>query len=95
MTLKEEYKVKFDITERFAAYGFLKVDCTLETSRTIHKWDISTFMLTCPSLTLKGEPKVKFDITKRFAAYDFLKVDCTLETSRTNNIISEIKALLC
>ena len=64
LTLKEESKVKFDITKRFAAYGFPKVDCTLETSRTINKWDISTFMLTCPSLTLKEESKVKFDSTK-------------------------------
>ena len=85
LTLKEESKVKFDITERCTAYGFLKVDCILETPNTNNKRDISTFMLTCPSLTLKEESKVKFDITKRFAAYGFLKVDCTLETSRTIN----------
>ena len=85
LTLKEGSKVKFNITKRFPAYGFLKVNCTLETSRINNKRDIGTFMLTHPSLTLKERPKVKSDITKRFAAYGFLKVDCTLETFRTNN----------
>ena len=46
-------KVKSDITKRCAAYGFLKVDCTLETPTTNNKRDMGTFMLTCPSLTLK------------------------------------------
>ena len=83
LTLKEGSKVKFNITKRFPAYGFLKVDCTLETPNINSKRDRSTFMLTWPSLTLKEESKVKFDITKTFAAYGFIKVDCTLETSRT------------
>ena len=30
LTLKNLAKVKSDITKRFAAYGFLKVDCTLK-----------------------------------------------------------------
>ena len=34
LTLKVQSKFKSDITKRFAAYDFLKVDCTLETSRT-------------------------------------------------------------
>ena len=84
LTLKERSKVKSDITKRFAAYGFLKVDCTLETSRTINKREMCTFMLTHPSLTLKERSKVKSDITKRFTAYCFLKVDCTLQTSRSS-----------
>ena len=74
LTLKKWFKVKSDTTKRFAANDFLKVDCTLQTSRT--KEDRGTFMLTPHSLTLKERPKVKSDITKRFAAYDFQKVDC-------------------
>ena len=73
LTLKEESKVKFDITKRFTAYGFIKVDCTLETSRTNNKSDLGTFMLTRPNLTLKEQSKVKFDIVKRFAVHGFLK----------------------
>ena len=85
LTSKEGSKVKSDITKRFPAYGFLKVDCTLETSRTNNKQDISDVMLTRPNLTLKEGSEVKSDITKRFPAYGFLKADCTLETSTTNN----------
>ena len=85
LTLKEWSKVKSDIAKRFAAYGFLKVDCTLEKSRTTNKRDTGTFMLTRHSLTLKEWSKVKSDTTQRLAAYDFLKFHCTLQTSRTTN----------
>ena len=44
LTLKERSKVKSDITKRFAAYGFLKVVCTLETSGTNNKPDRDTFV---------------------------------------------------
>ena len=70
---------------RFAANDFLKVDSTLQTSRTNNKQDRDTFMVTRLNLTLKNLAKVKSDITKRFTAYGFLRVDCTLETSRANN----------
>ena len=54
LTLKEQSKVKSDIVKRFAAHNFLKVDCTLQTSRTNNKWD-------------RG--KDKCNITRRFAAH--------------------------
>ena len=70
---------------RFAANGFLKVDSTLETSRTNNKRDIGTFMLNRHNLTLNERSKVKSDTSKRFTAHGFLKADCTLQTSRNNN----------
>ena len=46
LTLKEWSKVKFDttMTKRLTAYGFLKVDCTLQTSETTNKQDRDTFV---------------------------------------------------
>ena len=44
VTLKERSKVKSDTIKRFAAYGFLKVDCTLQTSKTYNKRDRDTFV---------------------------------------------------
>ena len=44
LTLKEWPKVKSDTTKRFAAYGFLTVNCTWETSRTNNKRDRDTFV---------------------------------------------------
>ena len=44
LTLKERSKVKSDTTKRFAACGFLKVDCKLQTSRTNNKQDRDTFV---------------------------------------------------
>ena len=52
--LKELFKVKYDTTKTFAGYGFLKLECTLQTTGTNNKLDMGTFMLSCPSLTLKG-----------------------------------------
>ena len=46
LTLKEWSKFKSDIRKRFVACSFPKVDCTLLTSSTNNKRDISTFMLT-------------------------------------------------
>ena len=70
---------------RFAANGLLKVDSTLQTSRSNYKQDIGTFMPSRHNQTWKERSKVKCDTTKRFVAYGFLKVDCTVQTSRTNN----------
>ena len=42
--LEGESKVKSDITKRFVAYDFLKVYCTLQTSRTNNKQDSDTFV---------------------------------------------------
>ena len=80
LTFKEWSKVKSDTTKRF-----LKVDCTLQTSKTNNKQHRGNFMPTCHSLTLKKWPTVKSDSTKRLAAYGFLEGDCTLQTSRSNN----------
>ena len=77
--------VVLSVDVRFAANGFVKIDSTLQTSRSNNKRDRDTFMLIHLSLTLKKRFKVKSDITKRFEAYDFQKVDCTLQTSGTNN----------
>ena len=44
LTLKKRSKVKFDITKRFPTYGFLKGDCTLQTSRSNNKQDRDTFV---------------------------------------------------
>ena len=73
MTLKEWSKVKSDLTKIFAAYGFLNIDCTLQTCATKknNKRDISTFMLSCLCLTLKEWSKFNSDTTKRFAIYAY------------------------
>ena len=63
LTLKKWFKVKSDTTKRFAANDFLKVDSTLQTSKTKNKQE-DTLILTRPSLTLKEGSKVKSDITK-------------------------------
>ena len=85
--MKEWSKVKSDTTKSFVAYGFLKVDSTLQTSTTNNKQDLGTFMLNCHSLTLKEWSKVKSDIAKRFASYSFLKV---VHCKPLKPIISEI-----
>ena len=41
----EQSKIKSDIAKRFAVHGFLKVDCTLQTSRANNKRVIGTFIL--------------------------------------------------
>ena len=48
LTLKEQSKVKSDTIKRFAAYDFIKVGCTLQTSRSRLEpiiSDIEIFML--------------------------------------------------
>ena len=44
LTLKDWCKVKSDSTKRFSANGFLKVYCTLQTSRSNNKRDRNTFV---------------------------------------------------
>ena len=53
LTLKEWSKVKSDSTKRFAAYGFLKVDCTLHISRTNNKRDRGIFVKTAVTLPME------------------------------------------
>ena len=44
LTPKEWSKVKSDTCKRLAAYGFLKVGCTLQISGTTNKQDRDTFV---------------------------------------------------
>ena len=51
-------KVKSDSTKRFAAYGFLKVNWALQTSRTNNKQGRGTFMWKRHGLIVKEWSKV-------------------------------------
>ena len=62
--MKEQLKVKSDTTKSFTVYGFLEVDCTLQTNSTNNKQDTTTFILNHCRLTMKERSKVKSDTTK-------------------------------
>ena len=76
------------VDARFAANGFLKVNFTLQTSRSNNKQDIGTFLPSRHNLTLKEWSKVTSDTTKDSQVIVSLRL--TVHCKPLDAIISEI-----